>query len=99
MYNKDAMDWRLEIGHLRLSHANRIPWLGSQGPVCARPDWPPGAVVPAGAVAPGGAPADPKRMPISGLQMPGVGTDGGATAARIGWGAVRGVAVSDGRWA
>jgi hypothetical protein len=87
------------IGDLNLSHANRIPWLGSQGPVCApRPGWPP-AAVPAGGVAPGGAPADPKRMPISGDQMPGVGTDGGATAALMGWGAVRGVAVSDGRWA
>lgn len=48
-------------------------------------------------VAPGGAPAELKRIPISGDHMPGVGTAGGATAARIGWGAVRGVPVSLGR--
>jgi hypothetical protein len=30
--------------------------------------------------------------------MPGVGTEGGGTAARTGCGAVRGAAVPEGRW-
>lgn len=37
-------------------------------------------------------------MPISGDHIPGVGMLGGAIGARIGCGAVRGAAVSEGRW-
>lgn len=66
--------------------------------------WPGADPVPVLGVTFGGAPADPNRIPISGVHIPGippgmlgVETGGGATGARTGWGAVRGGAASAGR--
>lgn len=46
---------------------------------------------------PGGTPAESNRIPILGDHTPGVGTEGGGTAARRGWGAVSGATGSEGR--
>lgn len=76
-------------------YENRTPWLGSHVPPCPLPA---AAVVAGPAFAPGGIPAESNRIPISGDHMPGIGTEGGGTAARTGCGAVRGAAVPEGRW-
>lgn len=65
------------------THENRTPWLGSHVPVDPR-GVPFGTPGPELGVAPGGAAAELNRIPISGDHIPGAGTDGGATAARIG---------------